>query len=96
MADEVFLRVSQDHFDQISATYHAFWQILSKKSEIIENRKKLPKMPNLSKIVFFTLFSSLSKVFDLESIKPIRLLILGKFWVMRQNNSKITDKKSPF
>ena len=85
-----FLSVSQDHFDQISATYHTFWQILSKKCEIIENRKKLPNLPNLSKIVFFILFSSQSKFFDLESIKPIKLLILGKFWVMRHNNSKIS------
>ena len=44
MADEVFC---QCHFDQISATYHAFWQIFSKKCEIIENRKKLPKMANI-------------------------------------------------
>ena len=55
------------NFDQISATYHAFWQMLSKKCEIIENRKKLAKMPNFSKIVFFfILFSSQSQFFDLK------------------------------
>ena len=96
MADEVFLPSPTQQFGRVSASKHDFWQSLSEKCEIVENRKKLPKKPNLSKIVFFTLFSSQIKFFDLESIKPIKLLILGKFWVMRQNNSKIMDKKSPF
>ena len=51
-----FLPWSEDHFDPISASYDSFWQILSKKCEIIENRKKLPKMPKLNKIVFFSQF----------------------------------------
>ena len=54
MADEVFcqcLRTILTKFQPL-IMHHAFWQILSKKCEIIENRRKLPKMPNLSKIVF--------------------------------------------
>ena len=93
-----FLPVSQDHFDHIPATYHAFWQILSKKCEI--HRKLQKNCQNCQiwvKSYFFShIFSSQCKFFDLESIKPIKLLILGKFWVMRQNNSKITDKKAHF
>ena len=82
MADEVFFPPLLNNFGEFQPSNMIFDKALAKNVK--------------SFLHFFTLFSSHSKFFYLESIKPIKLLILGKFWVMRQNNSKITDKNGLF
>ena len=57
MADELFFPPLLNNLEEFQPSNMIFDKALSKKCEIIENRKKMQKNPNLSKILFFTLFS---------------------------------------
>ena len=83
-----FLPVSQHHFDQISATYHAFWQILSKKCEIIENRKKMQKSKIWVKSYFFHTFKVKVSFLTLNQEN----LLSYSFWVSFGSWDKIILK----